>query len=89
MNSLIILIILIRRSRGGGRCREDGGDVVALEKDPPDPLPGPLLDVDLLCVVEDDVHVLVEPDDFPLQSEVNILVEPYLNSYFLYGHKLK
>ena len=56
--------------------RLDEGDVVALQHDSPDLLPGPVLDVALAGVVQDEVHVLVEADDAAFHPGVDVLVQP-------------
>ena len=40
-----------------------------------------LLEVDLLCLVEDGVHVFIEADDFSFNAQVSILVEPDLHAW--------
>ena len=56
--------------------RLDERDVVALEHDPADLLPRPLLEVHLGRVVHHQVHELVEADDVALDARVDVLVEP-------------
>jgi len=55
----------------------DAGDVVTLEHDAFQGLAGVTLQVDLDSVVQDQVHVLVEPGDDALNPGVDILVQPH------------
>ena len=56
-------------------------DVIALEDDPADLLAcAALLHVDLLGLVEDRVHVLIEANDLALNAQVRILEEPDLHA---------
>jgi len=54
-------------------------DVVSLQQNTTDGLGGPLLEVDFLGVIKDQVHVLVEPDNHALDPEVGVLVQPDLH----------
>ena len=56
-------------------------DVIALEDDSADLLAcAALLHVDLLGLVEDRVHVLIEANDLALNAQVRILEEPDLHA---------
>jgi len=69
------------RSGGSHGGRElDGRDAVALEQNPPDKGACVLLGVQLLGVVEHEVHVLVEANQPALNAQVQVLVEHDLHS---------
>ena len=55
-------------------------DVVTLEQYPPDSFPCPLFLLDLVCVIHDNVHVLIKPDNVALDAGVNVLVQPHLHT---------
>lgn len=58
----------------------DQSDIVALQHDPSERLPVLRLLVVLLGLVQHQVHVLVEADDVPLDTQVNVLEQPDLHA---------
>eukprot|EP00928_Gymnodinium_smaydae_P051273 TRINITY_DN347_c0_g3_i2.p1 TRINITY_DN347_c0_g3~~TRINITY_DN347_c0_g3_i2.p1 ORF type:complete len:121 (-),score=10.97 TRINITY_DN347_c0_g3_i2:25-387(-) len=54
-------------------------NVVALEKDAPDRTASLLLDLNLLRVIYNQIHVLIESQDAPFDSKIRLLVQPNLH----------
>ena len=54
----------------------DQCDVVSLQHDPPQPLLCQSLLVTLRRVIQDQVHVLVKPDNLSLNPGVDVLIQP-------------
>jgi hypothetical protein len=54
----------------------DEGDIVPLDHDPSERLPRVTLQMDLIGIIQDEVHVLVESGDDSLNAGVHVLVQP-------------
>ncbi|KZV46287.1 hypothetical protein F511_22193 [Dorcoceras hygrometricum] len=63
-------------------CIHHQSDIITFQQNPPKLLPGLLLDTHLLRVIQNQIHVLVEPNDAALDSQILLLEKPYLDASF-------
>jgi len=57
-------------------------DVVPFKKDPPQSLSAFLLYIDFLSILQNQIHVLVKPNNTPFNPQVLLLKQPYLDPSF-------
>lgn len=55
-------------------------DIISFEKDSSEGLPGLVLDVYFKCIIQHQIHILIETNNVSFNSQIILFIEPDLNS---------